>query len=203
MFALVDCNNFYVSCERVFNPVLNRKPVVVLSNNDGCIIARSEEAKKLGLQMAEPAFKKSKFLTENNVHVFSSNYTLYGDMSERVTETLSHFVPEIEIYSIDEVFMNLSGFTGDLDDLATKISTTVRRNTGIPISVGIGPTKTLAKIANKAAKLTGGIFIIKNNRQSEALIRNTPINKVWGIGGQYTKLLLQNNVKTAHQKYLS
>ncbi len=197
MFALVDCNNFYVSCERVFNPVLNRKPVVVLSNNDGCIIARSEEAKKLGLQMAEPAFKKSKFLTENNVHVFSSNYTLYGDMSERVTETLSHFVPEIEIYSIDEVFMNLSGFTGDLDDLATKISTTVRRNTGIPISVGIGPTKTLAKIANKAAKLSGGIFIIKNNRQSEALIRNTPINKVWGIGGQYTKLLLQNNVKTA------
>jgi DNA polymerase V len=197
MFALVDCNNFYVSCERVFNPVLNGKAVVVLSNNDGCIIARSEEAKKLGLQMAEPAFKKSKFLIENNVHIFSSNYTLYGDMSQRVTETLSHFVPEIEIYSIDEVFMNLSGFKGDLNDLATKILTTVRRNTGIPISVGIGPTKTLAKIANKAAKLADGVFIINNKRQSDALIRNTPINKVWGIGGQYTKLLTQNNIKTA------
>ncbi len=197
MFALVDCNNFYVSCERVFNPALDGKPVVVLSNNDGCIIARSEEAKKLGLQMAEPAFKKSKFLRDNNVHVFSSNYTLYGDMSERVTETMSHFAPEIEVYSIDEAFLNLIGYTGDLEDFSRKIVATVRRNTGIPISIGIGPTKTLAKIANKAAKQTGGIFIIKNKRQSDVLIRNTPIEKVWGIGRQYTKLLLQNKVKTA------
>lgn len=197
MFALVDCNNFYVSCERVFNPSLQGKPVVVLSNNDGCIIARSEEAKMLGLQMAEPAFKKSKFLKENNVQVFSSNYTLYGDMSQRVTETLSHFVPEIEIYSIDEAFLNLTGFTGDLDKLSKKIISTVMQNTGIPISVGIGPTKTLAKIANKAAKQTGGIFILTNKRQSDTLIRNTPIEKVWGIGGQYTRLLTQNNVKTA------
>jgi len=198
MFALVDCNNFYVSCERVFNPALEGKPVVVLSNNDGCIIARSEEAKKLGLQMAEPAFKKNKFLKDNNVQVFSSNYTLYGDMSARVTETLSHFAPEIEIYSIDEAFLNLTGFTGDLEDLSKKIIATLRQNTGIPISVGIGPTKTLAKIANKAAKQTGGIFIIKNKRQLDTLILNTPIEKIWGIGRQYAKLLLQNNVKTAY-----
>ncbi len=198
MFALVDCNNFYVSCERVFNPTLDGKPVVVLSNNDGCIIARSEEAKKLGLQMAEPAFKKSKFLKENDVQVFSSNYTLYGDMSKRVTETLCHFAPEIEIYSIDEAFMNLIGFTGDLEGLSKKIIATVKQHTGIPVSVGIGPTKTLAKIANKAAKQNGGVFIIKNKRQSDTLIRNTRIEKVWGIGRQYTKLLLQNKVETAY-----
>jgi DNA polymerase V len=197
MFALVDCNNFYVSCERVFNQSLIGKPVVVLSNNDGCIIARSEEAKKLGLQMAEPAFKKSNFLKENNVQVFSSNYTLYGDMSERVAETLSHFVPEIEIYSIDEAFLNLNGFNGDLEILAKQIFTTVKQNTGIPVSIGVGPTKTLAKIANKAAKQTGGIYIINNKRQSDSLIRNTPVEKVWGIGRQYMKLLNQNNVKTA------
>lgn len=197
MFALVDCNNFYVSCERVFNPALNGKPVVVLSNNDGCIIARSEEAKKLGLQMAEPAFKKLKYLKDNDIEVFSSNYTLYGDMSARVTETLSKFIPEIEIYSIDEAFLNLTGFTGDLEELCKEIIFTVTRNTGIPISIGIGPTKTLAKIANKAAKQSDGIFIIKNNNQLDALIRNTPIEKVWGIGRQYAKLLQQNQVRTA------
>jgi DNA polymerase V len=198
MFALVDCNNFYVSCERVFNPALEGKPVVVLSNNDGCIIARSEEAKKLGLKMAEPVFKKLKFLNENGVQIFSSNYTLYGDMSARVTETLSQFSPEIEIYSIDEAFLNLTGFTGDLEELCKKITFTVTRNTGIPISIGMGPTKTLAKIANKAAKLSGGIYIIRNNGQRDALIRNTAIEKVWGIGRQYAKLLLQNHVKTAY-----
>jgi DNA polymerase V len=198
MFALVDCNNFYVSCERVFNPGLEGKPVVVLSNNDGCIISRSEEAKKLGLQMAEPAFKKIKFLNDNGVQIFSSNYTLYGDMSARVTETLSQFTPEIEIYSIDEAFLNLSGFTGDLEKLCNEITSTVKQNTGIPISIGMGPTKTLAKIANKAAKQSGGIFIIKNNRQTDTLIRNTPIEKVWGIGRQYAKLLMQNNIKTAY-----
>lgn len=198
MFALVDCNNFYVSCERVFNPALEGKPVVVLSNNDGCIIARSEEAKQLGLKMAEPVFQKIKFIKDNGVHIFSSNYTLYGDMSARVSETLSHFAPEIEIYSIDEAFLNLTGFAGDLENLCKEISSTVKRNTGIPISIGIGPTKTLAKIANKAAKQTGGIFIIRNNHQSDALIRNTPIEKVWGIGRQYAKLLQQNQVFTAY-----
>ena len=198
MFALVDCNNFYVSCERVFNPGLEGKPVVVLSNNDGCIISRSEEAKKLGLQMAEPAFKKIKFLNDNGVQIFSSNYTLYGDMSVRVTETLSQLTPEIEIYSIDEAFLNLTGFTGDLEKLSNKITSTVKRNTGIPISIGLGPTKTLAKIANKAAKKSGGIFILNNNRQTDTLIRNTPIEMVWGIGRQYAKLLMQKNIKTAY-----
>ncbi len=198
MFALVDCNNFYVSCERVFNPKLENKPVVVLSNNDGCIIARSEEAKKLGLKMAEPAFKKIRFLEKNEVFVFSSNYTLYGDMSQRVTETLSQFAPEVEIYSIDEAFMNLAGMQEDLKVRAEKIIQTVKQNTGIPISIGIGTTKTLAKIANKAAKQTGGIFIIKNDRHRDSVIRNTPVEKVWGIGRQYSKLMQRNNIKTAY-----
>lgn len=198
MFALVDCNNFYVSCERVFNPALEGKPVVVLSNNDGCIISRSEEAKQLGLKMAEPVFQKIRFLKEKGVQIFSSNYTLYGDMSARVTETLSHFAPEIEIYSIDEAFLNFTGFAGDLEKLSKEVAFTVKHNTGIPVSIGIGPTKTLAKIANKAAKQTGGIFIIRNNHQSDALIRNTPIEKVWGIGRQYAQLLQQNQVFTAY-----
>ncbi len=198
MFALVDCNNFYVSCERVFNPKLERKPVVILSNNDGCIIARSEEAKQLGLKMAEPVFQKTKFLKENKVHIFSSNYTLYGDMSARVTETLSQFVPEIEIYSIDEAFLNLTGFSRDLEKLCQEITNTVRRNTGIPVSIGVGPTKTLAKIANKAAKQTGGTFILRNEKQTNALIRSTPVEKVWGIGRQYAKLMQQKQVKTAY-----
>ena len=121
MFALVDCNNFYVSCERVFNPKLENCPVVVLSNNDGCIIARSEEAKQLGLKMAEPAFKKTRFLQEQGVHVFSSNYTLYGDMSQRVKETLSHFSPEVEIYTIDEAFLNLNGIRENLENYQGKL----------------------------------------------------------------------------------
>jgi len=197
MYALVDCNNFYVSCERVFNPRLEGKPVVVLSNNDGCIIARSEEAKKLGLKMAEPVFKKVKFIRDNNVQVFSSNYTLYGDMSARVSETLSHYSSRVEIYSIDEAFLDLSGLDVDYEYYAEKIRSTVKRNTGIPTSIGIGPTKTLAKIANKMAKQNGGVFIIKNNRHRDMVIRNTPIEKVWGIGRQYAKLLLKNKVITA------
>jgi DNA polymerase V len=148
--------------------------------------------------MAEPVFQKIRFLNEKGVQIFSSNYTLYGDMSARVAETLSHFAPEIEIYSIDEAFLNLTGFSGDLEKLSQEIVFTVKHNTGIPVSIGIGPTKTLAKIANKAAKQTGGIFIIRNNHQSDALIRNTAIEKVWGIGRQYAKLLQQNQVFTAY-----
>ena len=197
MFALVDCNNFYVSCERVFNPRLEGKPVVVLSNNDGCIIARSEEAKKLGLKMAEPVFQKTKFIEENKVHVFSSNYTLYGDMSDRVIQTLAHFSPQIEIYSIDEAFVILPNHSNDYFLHAAQIIQKVKHNTGIPISVGIAPTKTLAKIANKMAKQTGGIFIVKSERHRETVIRNTPIEKVWGVGREYTKLLQKSGVKTA------
>lgn len=198
MFALVDCNNFYVSCEKVFRPDLNNRPVVVLSNNDGCIIARSDEAKQLGLKMAEPAFHKKKFLKENQVKCFSSNYTLYGDMSGRVMELLRTFVPHVEVYSIDEAFLDLTYVYCDLNRLAADIKRTLLRNLGIPVSVGIGKTKTLAKIANKAAKKTGGIFIIKNNWHRDSVIRNTSIDKVWGIGRQYSKLLSRKGVHTAY-----
>jgi DNA polymerase V len=151
MLALVDCNNFYASCERVFDPSLRTRPVVVLSNNDGCIVARSAEAKALGLKMGEPYFKVRELLERHKVAVFSSNYTLYGDMSQRVMKTLQQFSPEVEIYSIDEAFLNLEGFR-DLPELARRIRETVRQWTGIPVSVGIAPTKTLAKLANNTAK---------------------------------------------------
>ena len=155
MFALVDCNNFYASCERVFNPALRTRPVVVLSNNDGCIIARSAEAKALGLKMGDVYYKVREMLERNNVAVYSSNYALYGDLSQRVMQTLEQFSPEVEIYSIDEAFLNLEGFA-DLPDLAARIRSTVRQWTGIPVSVGIAPTKTLAKLANNTAKKKAG-----------------------------------------------
>ncbi len=197
MFALVDCNNFYVSCERVFRPDLDNRPVVVLSNNDGCIIARSDEAKQLGLKLAEPVFYKKKFIEENHVKCFSSNYTLYGDMSGRVMELLRAFAPHIEVYSIDEAFLDLTNINCDLEKLAADIKKTIFKNLGIPVSVGTGKTKTLAKIANKAAKQTGGIFIIKNDRHRDCVLRNTSIDKVWGIGRQYSKLLARKGVITA------
>lgn len=197
MFALVDCNNFYVSCERVFNPGLIGKPVVVLSNNDGCIISRSEEAKTLGLKMAEPAFRKTNFLKQNNVQLFSSNYTLYADMSQRVIETLRSFSPEVEIYSIDECFIDLTGLTQDIKSIAVKIKEKVIKDTGIPVSIGIAPTKTLAKIASKAAKKTDGIFIIRNDHQRDSFIRNTSIDLVWGIGRQHYQRLQKKGIKTA------
>ncbi len=151
MLALVDCNNFYASCERVFDPGLRTRPVVVLSNNDGCIVARSAEAKALGLKMGEPYFKVRPLLDRHKVAVFSSNYALYGDMSQRVMKTLQQFSPEVEIYSIDEAFLNLEGFR-NLPELARRMRETVGRWTGLPVSVGIAPTKTLAKVANHTAK---------------------------------------------------
>lgn len=197
MFALVDCNNFYVSCERVFRPELNHKPVVILSNNDGCIIARSGEAKALGLKMAEPVFRRKQLIRENQVQVFSSNYTLYGDLSQRVMDTLRQAVPDVEVYSIDEAFLELRNIPGDLNEWAKKLIRTVWRNTGIPVSVGVGPTKTLAKIASKAAKQGTGTFVIRNNRHRDCLIRNTAVEKVWGIGRKYHKLLYANHIYTA------
>ena len=153
MFGLIDCNNFYASCERVFNPSMNGKPVVVLSNNDGCVIARSAEAKVLGIPMGEPAFKLKELIETNQVFVFSSNYVLYGDMSHRVMNTIASFVPDMEVYSIDEAFLLLNGYENiDLRKYGEKIVSTVKRNTGIPVSLGIAPTKTLAKVANKFAK---------------------------------------------------
>ena len=153
MYGLLDCNNFYASCERVFNPSLNGIPVVVLSNNDGCVIARSSEAKALGIPMGEPAYKLKELIEANKVAVFSSNYVLYGDMSHRVMTILQEFVPEIEIYSIDEAFLLFDGFENiNLKELGGKIVRTTTRNTGIPVSLGIAPTKTLAKVASKFAK---------------------------------------------------
>lgn len=152
MYALVDCNNFYASCERVFNPTLNRKPVVVLSNNDGCVIARSNEAKSLGIPMGAPAFEYESVFRRNDVKVFSANFPLYGDMSRRVMSLLSNFSPQQEIYSIDECFLNLEGINVDLQQYGLQMKSRVEKGTGIPISIGIGPTKALSKLANRIAK---------------------------------------------------
>ena len=165
IFALVDCNNFYASCERVFNPKLEGKPIVVLSNNDGCIIARSNEAKALGIPMGAPFFKYKQLINRNNVHVFSSNYTFYGDMSARVMTSLRSLVDEIEIYSIDEAFLDISSFAYcDLEETAKEIKNLIKQWTGIPVSIGIGSSKTLAKIANRQAKkyTTENVFDIRN-----------------------------------------
>ncbi len=201
MFALVDCNNFYASCERLFKPHLEGKPVIVLSNNDGCVIARSQEAKDAGVEMGVPAFKIKDLLKKNKIEVFSSNYTLYGDISRRVMNTLTEFAPNIEVYSIDEAFIDLRGMNFfDLEKWAIDLKETVRRWTGIPISIGIAPTKSLAKMANKKAKkikLGSGVFIINDNTIFECL-KSFPVNDVWGIGRQYAKKLYSNNVLTAY-----
>ena len=196
MFALVDCNNFYASCERVFNPGLNGKSIVVLSNNDGCIIARSNEAKALGIKMGQPAFEIEPVLKKYHVTVFSSNYTLYGDMSQRVMNTLGEFTPNIEIYSIDEAFLDLSGFRFDLADYGEKIRYTVGRNTGMPVSVGIAPTKTLAKIANHVAKEENrGVFVL--GKDLEAVLKRLPVGEIWGIGGRYAEFLNRHKIFSA------
>lgn len=201
MIAIVDCNNFYASCERVFNPKLNGKPVVVLSNNDGCIIARSQEAKDLGIKMGEPAFLREKFLAENGVHVFSSNYQLYGDMSRRVMNVLSRFSPNVEVYSIDEAFLDLGNFAyTDLVEYGVKIRNTVIQWTGIPVCVGIAPTKTLAKIANKLSKkkTSLGVYLIDSEESRIEALKATEIKDVWGVGGQYAKFLQNYNIHTAY-----
>jgi len=201
MFALVDCNNFYASCERVFNPALEQRPVVVLSNNDGCIIARSEEAKALGIAMGTPEFKCREFLQKHDVAVFSSNYTLYGDMSARVMTTLEELAPAIEVYSIDESFLDLSGFGRfDLEEFARTIRKTVRQYTGIPVSVGIGSTKTLAKVANRLAKKTpgyNGVCLLDTDDALHEALERTPVNGVWGIGRRWSRRLEQRSITTA------
>lgn len=201
MFALIDCNNFYASCERVFQPKLNKAPVVVLSNNDGCVIARSNEAKELGITMGAPAFMMEEFLSRHNVAVFSSNYALYGDMSDRVICILSTFSPRIEVYSIDECFIDLCGVRHqDLEQYALKIKKTVLQYTGIPVSVGIAPTKTLAKLANRYAKKQSrevGVHILDTPGKTLEALKATDIADVWGIGGQYSKFLRQFGINTA------
>ena len=200
-FALVDCNNFYVSCERIFNPKLIGRPIVVLSNNDGCIITRSAEAKALGIKMGEPYFKAKKIIQKNNVKVFSSNYALYGDISQRVMETLSSFSPEVEIYSIDEAFLGFNGFKNyELNTYCRHMREKIKKWVGIPVSIGLSGTKTLAKMANHLAKKNPnyqGVCILKNKISIEKALREMEINDVWGIGNRSSTFLKIYNVKTA------
>ncbi len=202
MFALVDANNFFVSCEKVFRPDLEGKPVVVLSNNDGCIISRSNEAKALGLQMGEPYFKRKKFLKDNNVTVFSGNYSLYGDMSRRVMQTLRELAPDVEIYSIDEAFLDLSGIEEKfLIPYASKIKRTVEQWTAIPVSIGVGKTKTLAKLASEAVKkhrIKTGVLILNKPETIENLLKQTAIEDIWGIGYRWGKKLKEDFIYTAY-----
>lgn len=182
MYGLIDCNNFYVSCERVFNPSLNGKPVVVLSNNDGCVVSRSEEAKALGIKMAVPFYQVQKEVTKYDIKVFSSNYALYGDMSSRIMAILAESVPDIEVYSIDEAFLDLSGIP-DLMALGTDIVRKVMKGTGIPVGLGIAPTKTLAKIANRYAKKYAGynrVCIIDTEEKRIKALQKLDIGDVWG-----------------------
>ena len=201
MVALVDCNNFYVSCERVFAPDLEGRPVVVLSNNDGCLIARSQEAKDLGLKMGEPFHLVRPLLEQHRVRVFSSNYGLYGDMSRRVVQVLSRFTPGVEVYSIDEAFLDVSGMAFVADDMLAygiRIKETVARDTGIPTCVGIAPTKTLAKLANRRARLHGtrGVLLLETPAQWEEALAQTPVEDVWGVGRRYARKLYDLNVCT-------
>ena len=200
--ALIDCNNFYASCERIFNPKLIGKPIVVLSNNDGCIIARSKEAKKLGIKMGEPYFKARNIIEKNKVEVFSSNYSLYGDISQRVMETLSSFSSEVEIYSIDEAFLGLNGFENyELQTYCNHIRQTINKWVGIPVSIGVGPTKTLSKIANNLAKKNSnykGVCILENKIEIKKALQQTSIEDVWGIGRRLSIFLKKYNINTAH-----
>jgi len=201
VFALVDCNNFYVSCERVFDPRLEGRAVVVLSNNDGCVIARSNEAKALGIAMGTPLFKVAPDIRRHAIRVYSSNYALYGDMSARVMRTLDAFSPEVEVYSIDEAFLNLAGLERrSLVGHGRELHRTVRRWTGIPVSVGIAPTKTLAKIAAGIAKKIpelGGACVIDGEEDRRRALAATGIGEVWGVGPRWTKMLKAHAVSTA------
>ncbi len=203
MYGLIDCNNFYASCERVFRPDLRNQPVVVLSNNDGCVIARSNEAKKLGISMAAPAYQFQELFDKHNVAVFSANFVLYGDMSFRVMSILSLFAPEMEIYSIDEAFMKLDGMERlGLKEFGLKISYSITKGTGIPVSLGFAPTKALAKVANRIAKKfpsqTQGVHIIDTEEKRIKALKWLPVEEVWGIGSRHAKRLKALQVKTAY-----
>ena len=194
IFALVDCNNFYVSCERVFDPYLAKKPIIVLSNNDGCVISRSNEAKSLGIPMGAPFYKYREIIEKNNIEVYSSNYQFYGDMSQRVMKSLGMIIPkqDIEIYSIDEAFIRLDGYERpDVIDLSIEIKKNILNWTGIPISVGIAQTKTLSKVASHIAKknTSTGVFDIRNNKLQEQILSNFQIEDLWGISYRWGKKL--------------
>ncbi len=201
--ALVDCNNFYVSCERLFRPDLAHQPVAVLSNNDGCIVARSQEVKALGIKMATPVHQVQNLIKRHGIHLFSSNYALYANLSNRVMQTLESFTPELEIYSIDESFLNLSGLC-EQNQIAygQKIKQTVLRDTGIPVSVGIAPNKTLAKLANHVAKKwpkTAGIVDLSEPERCSQIMRRITVNDIWGIGRQIGQRLQQMGIHTAYE----
>ena len=181
MYALVDCNNFFVSCERLFNPKLSNVPVIVLSSNDGCAVSRSNEAKALGIPMGAPYFKYKDIIEKHNVQTFSSNFELYGDMSHRIMTTLNQFAPRVEIYSIDEAFLHLKGIK-DLHAHGENIRTTVGKWTGIPVSVGIAPTKTLAKIAGDFSKKKGAVVVLDTEEKRRYVLATTQIEDIWGIG---------------------
>ena len=203
MYALVDCNNFYASCERVFQPQLNGKPIVILSNNDGCIISRSYEAKDLGIAMGAPEFKIREALKQNKVHVFSSNYALYGDLSHRVMKILESFTPNVEVYSIDEAFLNFDGMKiNDYHEYGLQMKRRVQKWLSIPICVGFAETKALSKVANKIAKKyqerTQGVYVIDNEKKRIKALKWTKIEDVWGIGFRLTKKMKAKNIHTAY-----
>ena len=199
--ALIDCNSFYVSCERLFNPKIRKKPVVVLSNNDGCIISRSNEAKVLGIKMGEPYFKEKDIIVKNNVQVFSSNYSLYGDISRRVMRTLKRFNSDIEIYSIDEAFLDLSNFPdNEVENVGHEIRNIVLKWTGIPTSIGIAKTKTLSKVANHIAKKKqSGVTSFIGIENIDSILEKVEINDVWGVGKQLTKFYHKSGIYNAKQ----
>ncbi len=202
MYALIDCNNFYASCERLFNPKMANRAVVVLSNNDGCVIARSNEAKALGVKMGQPIFEIKELVERENIAVFSSNYSLYGDISSRVMQTIQTLVDEVEVYSIDEAFADLTGFVHhDLHVLGREIKNRVFQWIGIPVSVGIAPTKTLAKIANHMAKKQKqyqGVCVLNNMDEIEDALKQFPIEDVWGVGRRTAKHLLNFGIHNAY-----
>lgn len=203
MIGLIDCNNFFVSCERVFNPSLHNRPVIVLSNNDGCAVAISNEAKALGIKRGQPYFQIRKLIEQHNIAVLSGNLRLYGDMSSRVMATLASLVPDIEIYSIDEAFADLSGFNQEkLSEIGTNIVETIRHNTGIPVSLGIGSTKTLAKVAARFAKKHKGyhgVCVIDSEDKRLKALDLTAIDDVWGIGRKLSKKFVDANIVSALQ----
>jgi len=198
MLAIADCNNFYASCERLFQPQYKSRPVVILSNNDGCVIARSDEAKAVGIKMGAVFYQIQEEIKKYNIAVFSSHYTLYGDISSRVMTNLARFSPDVEVYSIDECFFGLYGFD-NLQSYAELIRTTVIRNTGIPISIGVAPTKVLAKVANKLSKKANGVMILDTQAKITETLKNYPVEDLWGIGRQYAHKLITMGIETAGQ----
>ncbi len=199
MFALIDGNSFYCSCERVFDPSLRDKPVVVLSNNDGCIVALTPEAKALGIKMGSPFFQNRELVEKHRIRVFSSNYALYGDMSRRVMQVVARYAPALQIYSIDECFLDVEGI-GDLPAFGKMLRQTILRETGIPCGVGIGATKTLAKVANRRAKKTGGIFVLTD---PAAILPEIDCDRIWGIGHRLARRLASLGIKTAQDLALA